>query len=176
MSLFRKTASALCLLALGTTPLAAKGPPSAAASAPIFTADGHDVGYAVLVSQHDKAVLKISLAGLTPGAHGLHFHTTGRCKGTNFADAGGHLNPTGKMHGAMNPAGSHMGDLPNITADTSGNALMDIKLPGSAKKLLAAIFDIDGTAIIIHAAPDDYMTDPSGNSGARFACGVFKAN
>ncbi len=176
MSLFRNVSSALSILALSAAPLAAKPPASAAASAPIFTADGHDAGYAVITVLRDTAVLRISLTGLTPGEHGIHFHTIGSCKSGGFSGAGGHLNPAGKMHGTKNPAGSHLGDLPNIVADASGITVTQIPLGGSAKKLLAAIFDADGTALVVHAAPDDYLTDPSGNSGARLACGVFKAN
>ncbi len=176
MPLFRKVSSALCVFALSTAPIAAKSPVSAAASAPIFTADGHDAGYAVIVSQRDKAVLKISLSGLTPGEHGMHFHTVGSCKGAGFSGAGGHLNPDGKMHGTKNPAGSHLGDLPSITTDASGIAITEFPLGGSAKRLIAALFDADGTALVIHVGADDYLTDPSGNSGGRIACGVFKAN
>ena len=176
MPLFRKASIALCALALSTAPLAAKSPLSAAASAPIFTTDGHDAGYAVIVSQHDKAILRISLTGLTAGLHGMHFHAVGSCKGTGFSGAGGHLNPDGKMHGTSNPAGSHLGDLPNITADANGIVITELPLSGSAKKLIAAIFDADGTALVIHAGADDYLTDQSGNSGGRIACGVFKAN
>ena len=80
------------------------------------------------------------------------------------------------MHGTMNPAGSHLGDLPNLTVDASGIVFTDIQLGGPATRLIAAIFDADGTALVVHAAPDDYLTDPSGNSGGRIACGVFKAN
>ncbi|MEO7248176.1 MAG: superoxide dismutase family protein [Novosphingobium sp.] len=176
MSYFRKASSALCVLALSASPLAAKAPAGPSASAPLFTASGTDAGYAVIVNQRGKAMLRISLSGLTPGEHGMHFHAVGSCKGAGFTGAGGHLNPEGKMHGTKNPAGSHLGDLPNVTADASGLVLANIPLAGPASKLLAAIFDTDGTAIVVHAAADDYMTDPSGNSGGRIACGVFKAN
>ncbi len=176
MTDFGKAGVALLVLALASSPLAAKAPRASVASARLFTAAGTDAGYAVIVTRRDKAVLRISLRGFTPGEHGMHFHTVGSCKGTGFADAGGHLNPDGKMHGMKNPAGSHLGDLPNVTADANGMAVAVIPLAGSAKKLFAQMFDADGAAIVIHASADDYATDPSGNSGARIACGVFKKN
>lgn len=146
------------------------------ASAPLFTQGGRDAGYAVIVVKRDKATLRIAATAIDPGEHGLHFHTTGSCKGAKFSGAGGHLNPGGHQHGSKNPAGSHLGDLPNVTADASGIVFADLPIAGSAKALAAAMFDKDGTAIVLHAAADDYLTDPSGNSGDRIACGVFKRN
>ncbi|MFM5906390.1 MAG: superoxide dismutase family protein [Novosphingobium sp.] len=146
------------------------------ASAPLFTQDGRDAGYAVLVVRRDKAMLRIAATGISPGDHGLHFHTTGSCKGPKFSGAGGHLNPANAQHGTKNPDGSHLGDLPNVTADASGFVFADLPVTGSAKALAAQMFDKDGTAIVLHAAADDYMTDPSGNSGDRIACGVFRKN
>lgn len=176
MPFARRIANAALVAALAASPLAAKAPVSALASAPLFTANGTDAGYAVITTKRDKAILRISLTGLTPGEHGLHFHTVGSCKGTGFSGAGGHLNPEGHQHGSKNPAGHHLGDLPNVTADANGSALTEIPLDGSAKALSAALFDADGSAIVVHAGPDDYMTDPAGNSGARIACGVFRKN
>lgn len=174
MSLFRKASCALCALTLTTAPLAAKMPDKALASAPIFTADGRDAGYAVITTRKDKARLRISLTGMAPGEHGMHFHAVGSCKGDGFSGAGGHLNPYAKMHGSKNPGGSHMGDLPNIMVDANGLALTDVGLEGLSPELIQAMFDKDGASIVIHAGADDYMTDPSGNSGGRIACGVFK--
>lgn len=146
------------------------------ASAPLFTESGRDAGYAVLVVKRDKAMLRIAATSIEPGEHGLHFHTTGSCKGNKFSGAGGHLNPSARQHGHKNPAGSHLGDLPNVTADPSGIIFADLPVSGSAKTLAKAMFDKDGTAIVLHAASDDYLTDPSGNSGDRIACGVFRKN
>ncbi len=146
------------------------------ASAPLFTESGRDAGYAVIVVKRGKARLQIAATAIEPGEHGLHFHTAGSCKGAKFSGAGGHLNPDGHQHGARNPAGSHLGDLPNVTADASGFLLADLPIAGSAKALAKAMFDKDGTAIVLHAAADDYLTDPSGNSGDRIACGVFRKN
>lgn len=178
MKTYRKLAALGLILAAGS-PIAAKPPVPAAqavASAPVFTDSGRDAGYAVVMVKRDKAMLRLSFTGITPGEHGLHFHTAGSCKGSKFSGAGGHLNPMGHQHGTKNPAGSHLGDLPNVTADANGVAFADIALTGSAKALVSAMMDKDGTAIVLHAGPDDYMTDPAGNSGDRIACGVFKRN
>ena len=73
----------------------------------------------------------------------------------------------------MNPAGPHEGDLPNLVIGADGRGTLGITIPGGT---LDGLLDADGGAIIVHASADDLMTDPSGNSGARIACGVFKAN
>ncbi len=179
MKTYGKLAAFGLVLAAAGTLIAAK--PRApliqsVASAPVFTDSGRDAGYAVIVVKRDKATLRLSFTGITPGEHALHFHTTGSCKGSKFSGAGGHLNPMGHQHGTKNPAGSHLGDLPNVIADANGVAFADIVLTGSAKALFSAMMDKDGTAIVLHAGLDDYMTDPAGNSGDRIACGVFKRN
>ena len=164
----------VAVLALSSAQLMAKPAPHYSAIAPIFLANGTDTGLAVITRVRGKTVLKISLNGLTPGAHGLHLHSTGSCKGDGFSRAGAHLNPGSHMHGKLNPAGSHLGDLPNLTADASGNVVTEIPVSMNIKSLFTAMFDADGTSIVIHTAADDYATDPSGNSGARIACGVFR--
>jgi Cu-Zn family superoxide dismutase len=109
-----------------------------------------------------------------PGPHGLHIHEVARCEEPRITTAGGHFNPEKKQHGTQNPAGPHAGDLPNITIGPDGNGRLEtvesrIRLSGGPLSL----FDADGSAIVIHAAPDDYTTDPTGNSGDRIACGVI---
>jgi len=103
----------------------------------------------------------------------MHLHTVGQCDAPGFTTAGGHLNPHGKQHGSQNPAGSHLGDLPNITINNNGAGAASAQLSGSSSELEALLFDADGTALVVHAAADDYKTDPTGNSGARIACGVL---
>jgi Cu-Zn family superoxide dismutase len=122
-------------------------------------------------SEHVRLWLEV--AGLTPGVHGIHLHAVGTCTAPDFKSAGGHLNPDMHMHGMLNPKGPHLGDLPNLTADASGKATTTIELPITAATLDTTLFDTDGTALVIHAGPDDYKTDPAGNSGGRVACGVF---
>lgn len=127
-------------------------------------------GFAVLREQKGGARLTIEVRGLPAGLHGLHLHEKGLCEGPAFASAGGHWNPTAKMHGRENPAGAHLGDLPNLEIDTSGTATISLPVPS-----MAAMADLDGTSLVIHAKYDDYRTDPSGNSGDRIACAVIAA-
>jgi Cu-Zn family superoxide dismutase len=114
------------------------------------------------------------LTGLPAGTHGIHFHEVGQCDGPGFTSAGGHFNPAGKQHGLENPAGPHAGDLPNIIVPASGRVTVDLTTLHVALDVAspAFLFDADGTALVVHANPDDQRTDPSGNSGARIACGV----
>lgn len=113
---------------------------------------------------------------LAPGKHGIHFHNVGKCDTPDFKTAGDHFNPTSKQHGFNNPKGYHSGDLPNINVNEDGKVDADITsahvtlLRGKPNSLLKE----GGTAIVIHEKEDDYMTDPSGNSGNRIACGVIK--
>ena len=116
--------------------------------------------------------------GLTPGDHGIHFHTTGDCDASaKFESAGGHFNPGEHQHGLENPEGVHAGDLPNLTVGDDGMA--NIELTSDTISLVEGeegyVFDEDGTALVIHADPDDQMTDPSGNSGDRLLCAVIEA-
>lgn len=167
---------AFAAIGLATSPLAArpaKPPRPMALSAALITANGSDAGFATIRTSAGHNVLTLSLHGLKPGEHGVHFHTIGKCITPDFASAGGHLNPAGHQHGTLNPMGSHLGDLPNVTADASGNASAEVPLTISDTDLVKNLLDADGTAIVVHAGPDDYKTDPSGKSGARIACGVF---
>ena len=144
----------------------------AVAVAILHTADGTDVGRASATEVAGGLRVTIDAHGLPPGTHGAHVHTVGQCAPPDFASAGGHWNPTGMKHGAMNPAGPHQGDLPNLIIGTDGRGAIGITLPGAT---MAGLLDSDGSALVVHANQDDLMTDPSGNSGARIACGVFAA-
>ncbi len=153
---------------LGDVPTAKLG------SATLRTANGLPVGTALLTAAGDKLTLTIAVAGLPTGQHGMHLHMTGRCEAPDFASAGGHLNPATRQHGAQNPAGSHLGDLPNLVIDAQGKGALSIELGVPRDAAHTALFDSDGSAIVIHAAADDYKTDPTGNTGARIACGVLQ--
>lgn len=148
-------------------------PRGAIATTQLTSADGLTVGTAMIVRRGDATEVRMSVNG-TPGAvHGLHLHAVGKCEAP-FTSAGPHLNPGGHQHGADNPMGAHLGDLPNVTIGTDGTGSVTASLGRDAKAIDDAVFDADGTAIVLHAAADDYRTDPSGNSGARIACGVLK--
>lgn len=129
-------------------------------------------GTATLTPTAGGMMLTVNGVALPAGEHGLHIHTTGKCEPPKFDSAGAHWNPTNKQHGRDNPQGAHAGDLANITAAADGAGSVTADLPGAT---LDGVFDADGSAILIHAKPDDYETDPSGNSGDRIACGVITA-
>jgi len=141
--------------------------------AELRNADGKTVGTAQVFNRASGSVLEIEASGMTPGPHGMHLHAIGKCEGPDFASAGGHLNPEGHQHGDLNPLGSHLGDLPNVTAGPDGRVKATIRTPMRPFKLVSTLLEGDGTALVLHAGPDDYLTDPAGNSGARVACGVF---
>ncbi|MBO9499853.1 MAG: superoxide dismutase family protein [Novosphingobium sp.] len=136
-------------------------------------ASGLPGGTAQLLASGSQVNISIAVVGLSPGVHGVHLHMTGSCEAPDFASAGGHLNPAGHQHGANNPAGPHLGDLPNITVGSAGTGTVSATLSGTRDEVLAQLFDGDGTAVVVHANADDYRTDPSGNSGGRIACGVL---
>lgn len=143
------------------------------AVASLLTADGKGVGRATAREATGGLRVTIDATGMPTGTHGAHIHTTGRCDSPDFASAGGHWNPAGTKHGSMNPAGPHEGDLPNLIIGNDGRGTLGVTIPGGT---LDGLLDADGGTMIIHAGMDDMMTDPSGNSGGRIACGVFAVN
>lgn len=143
------------------------------AVATLKTPDGTAVGRATAREATGGLRITIDAMMLPTGTHGAHIHTTGRCDAPDFMTAGGHWNPAGTQHGSMNPAGPHEGDLPNIIIGTDGRGTLGVTIPAGT---LNGLLDADGGAMVIHAKADDMATDPSGNSGARIACGVFAVN
>lgn len=148
--------------------------PSAAAT--LLANDGSARGSAKVTEAADGLHVTVRASGLTPGLHAVHVHTTGLCTPPDFTSAGGHWNPTGRHHGKDNPAGMHMGDLPNMSVGADGTGQMDYVIPGGMLRGGATpLLDADGAAVVIHAQADDNMSDPAGNAGARVACGVLTA-
>lgn len=162
-----------CSLLLGACATTAVERTSTIAQTTLADPAGAMVGTAKIEQSGTALVLVAEVRGISPGQHGIHLHTTGKCEAPGFTSAGGHLNPTAHQHGSMNPAGPHLGDLPNITVAADGTGSVRAPMAGAAATLLASLFDADATAIVVHAGPDDYKTDPSGNSGGRIACGVL---
>lgn len=151
------------------------GAQGAAATAELRDSAGTIVGSATVTPVAGGLRVDIQGRNLPPGQHGAHIHQTGLCDPPGFTTAGGHWNPTARQHGKDNPAGMHHGDLPNLTIDAGGAGALSYVVQGGALSGAAdALLDADGAAIVIHAAPDDYRTDPTGNSGGRIACGVFR--
>ena len=120
----------------------------------------------------DKVKVEAMIEGLKPGPHGFHIHETGDCSAADFSSAGGHFNPGHKSHGAADAAEKHAGDMGNITADSKGKAKLTIELTGVS---IGGADGILGKSVIIHEKTDDYKTQPTGNAGARWACGVIEA-
>jgi superoxide dismutase, Cu-Zn family len=144
------------------------------ARALLKNAKGETVGSATFTQASGGVTIEVHANGLPPGQHGIHIHDAGRCDPPDFKSSGPHFNPGGKQHGSMNPMGKHAGDLGNLTVAESGHGMLTVT---SADYTLgdgaSSLFHTGGTSIMIHADPDDNKTDPSGNSGARIACGVI---
>jgi superoxide dismutase, Cu-Zn family len=147
----------------------------ATAMAELKAVDGKSVGRAVLTQTPTGVQIVLTLTGLPPGEHGFHVHAVGRCE-PPFASAGPHFNPGNKKHGFFAREGHHAGDMSNLHIPEGGALTAtivnsDITLePGKPN----SVFHEGGTALVIHARFDDYLTDPDGNSGDPIACGVIK--
>ena len=119
----------------------------------------------------DEVQVVADIQNLTPGKHGFHIHEKGDCSAPDASSAGAHFNPTHQHHGGTDTADRHAGDLGNIVADASGKAHLDWK----GKMSLSGADSIIGKSVVVHEKEDDLKTDPSGNSGARIACGAINA-
>lgn len=144
--------------------------PVAAPPVSLINGSGQVIGTVTPAQTSGGVSLVISAAGVPHGLHGVHVHAVGRCDPPAFESAGAHWNPAARKHGFNDPQGPHAGDLPNVTASSSGVVRETVVLAGAS---FAQLADADGSALIIHAGADDYRTDPSGNSGARIACAVL---
>lgn len=169
--------AATALAACGGQPRGPGGETMEAPAATVSLVDstGARVGVATFSDSGGTGRLSVSVNGLKPGRHGIHVHETGTCTPPGFESAGGHYNPDGKQHGLDNPAGPHVGDLPNLVVEEDGS--VDTTLTASAGALAQGASSMLGEqprALVIHAGPDDQKTDPSGSSGARVVCGVIE--
>jgi superoxide dismutase, Cu-Zn family len=143
--------------------------------ADIVNAQGQKIGTATFSPAEGGIKIDLDVAQLAPGTHGVHIHAVGKCEGPDFKSAGGHFNPSAKEHGKDNPKGPHAGDMTNIEVEADGHAKASLSdslvTLGDGPNTL---FHEGGSALVIHEKADDYKTDPSGNSGARIACGVIQ--
>jgi superoxide dismutase, Cu-Zn family len=166
-------AASLAACAMGSAGTGMDGRPGATAQ--LRDVQGQPVGTATLTERDGRVRLVVEARGLSPGEHGVHVHAVGRCDPPGFMSAGDHFNPLSRKHGLEAPDGPHAGDLPNLRADAGGSVRYEattdrITLSGGA----GTAFDADGSALVIHARPDDQRTDPSGGSGDRVVCGVIE--
>lgn len=149
------------------------GPTETMAAAELRDPNGQPAGMVTLTQGSGGVRIVIDAKGMPPGPHGVHIHAVGKCEGPQFTTAGAHFNPGGKQHGTMNPQGAHAGDLPNLIVGANGTGRLESMTDGITLGAGGtSLFDADGSAIVVHAGPDDLKTDPTGNSGGRIACGV----
>jgi Cu-Zn family superoxide dismutase len=135
------------------------------------TAGNTAMGTVSFTQKGDKVTVSAKISGLSPGGHGFHIHEMGDCSAADGMSAGGHFNPTGKPHGDPAAPDHHAGDMPMLQADASGNATLTADL--GVITIGGGATDIVGKSVIVHKDADDYKTQPTGNSGARVACGVI---
>lgn len=165
-------AVALLLAACAQTPAAGGGATAVAQMKP--TAGNAVAGTVRFEQSASKVIVTASITGLKPNSeHGFHVHEKGDCSAPDAMSAGGHFNPAGKPHGHHGKAERHAGDMPNLRADASGVARVmwetDLLSVGSGAS------DVIGRSVVIHRDPDDYSSQPAGNSGPRLSCGVIVA-
>ena len=161
---------AIGVLVAGCAAMEPAGPAAVADLKP--TAGNSTTGTVTFTQKGDKVVVVAKLSGLAPGNHGFHVHEKGDCSAADGMSAGGHFNPLGKPHAHPTTMDRHAGDMPMLTADAAGNATLTAEL--DVMTVGAGATDIVGKAVIVHKDPDDFTTQPTGNSGARVACGVIR--
>ena len=175
-----------CSIALGVVVLPALtfGVPaiaadSAKATAEFVDTDGTPIGSASLFQGSTGVLIHVNVSGIAPGAHAIHIHSIGTCT-PDFKASAGHINIHDRQHGLLNPDGPDNGDLPNIYVASDGVAEAElfttrVTLSDGGMGDAALLFDDDGSALVIHEAPDDHMTQPIGGAGGRIACGIISA-
>lgn len=146
---------------------AAPAAPPPAAYAQLLDKDGASKGRAVLTEEGGGVNVGLVLEGWPSGTYAFHVHGVGLCTAPDFTSAGSHFNPTGAKHG------QHKGDLPNVVVGADGVGRVEARIEGATLYSgETPILDTDGAAVVVHAKPDDGVTDPAGNAGPRLACGA----
>ncbi|HEX8166270.1 MAG TPA: superoxide dismutase family protein [Beijerinckiaceae bacterium] len=168
--------------ALAQTPAPAQPPAAPAAAiqtyeAPITGAKGDQIGKIAIRSSENATVVRITInaGGLTPGWHGVHFHSVGDCSDVGqFQLSKGHVNHENAQHGLLNPEGPDEGDLPNVYAAQDGSVNAEVSSESIVLAGQQGLKNTDGSALVFHANEDDHTTQPIGGAGARVACAVIK--
>jgi Cu-Zn family superoxide dismutase len=173
MQIGRLLISAAAAAALTLTTAAPGAAQSATAA--LKNAQGGDVGTANLSQTPAGVLIRLSVKGLPAGDHAFHVHAVGKCE-PPFTSAGGHFNPGNKKHGMEAADGYHAGDMPNLHVPQSGDLMVEVLNAAITldKGKPNSVYHSGGTSIVIHAAADDYKSDPAGNAGGRIACGVVQ--
>ena len=151
--------------------MGATGPQATAKLAP--TAGNQTAGTVTFTPNGDRVRVLAQISGLASGSHGFHIHEKGDCRAPDATSAGGHFNPGSQPHGNPAAGAHHAGDMPMLVADASGHATLDATL--SSISLGSGANGIVGRSVVVHKDPDDFKSQPAGNSGARVACGVIVA-
>jgi superoxide dismutase, Cu-Zn family len=159
------------MLAIGFA-LAAPAAAADKATAVLKDAKGNEVGKAELTATPSGVLISLNMSAVPAGEHAFHIHAVGKCEPPDFKSAGPHFNPDEKKHGLMNAEGPHAGDMPNLHVPGDGKIQVEVLEPMVTLNKMAPLLDQDGSALVIHADVDDYVSDPAGNAGDRIACGV----
>ena len=150
--------------------------PTSEGGVPLRDGTGRNVGMVALRQRGDRVEVSVRVNGLPPGTHAVHLHEIGRCQPPAFQSAGPDLNPGGtKRHGHRHPQGHHTGDLGNLTLGPDGKgehtvAITNPRAAGGLAMLLGGL----GRSLVIHANPDDELSQPDGKSGPRIACAELR--
>ena len=168
----KRTLPCIAILALfaGCASMSPSGPSAVADLAP--TTGNTAKGTVTFTQKGDKVIVHAMVSGLAAGTHGFHIHEKGDCSSGDGMSAKGHFNPYGKPHAHAGTAERHAGDLPSLKSDGGGDANLSAEL--DVITVAAGPASIVGRGLIVHAQPDDFKTQPTGNAGARSACAVIQ--
>jgi superoxide dismutase, Cu-Zn family len=175
--IFAAAASAVAVVLAGCASMSGmSGDPKPIAVSVLKPTEGNKANGSVsFVQKGDQILVDARIDGLASGQHGFHVHEKGDCSAPDAMSAGGHFNPGGAGHGGPAHESHHAGDLGNLDANASGKATLQLTVPAKQFSLVKdAPNSIVGKALVVHADPDDYKTQPTGNSGKRVACGVVQ--